>query len=88
MAIVGYSDAVGANLVTALRQRQFPLSALTLYAPPSKVGTVVKTQIPAIGDVTTVKYSLDSVREADVVFLATDETFSAANALYDDEIET
>lgn len=79
VAIVGSTDAVGVELVNALRRRQFPLSELKLYAS-RQVGATVDTGIKGIGEVTTMKYSVEAARRADVVFLATSTGFSEKNA--------
>ena len=74
VAVVGATGLVGAEIVSVLEQRQFPLRALYLYASIHTAGDTVRC-----GDLTTRIELLDQARfaGADIVFLAAAEAVSA-----------
>ena len=77
VAIVGATGAVGREMVEVLHRRNFPVGELRLLASGRSAGKVVETPYGAI---TLQEYSLDLVKDCDVVLLAVSGDFAKAHA--------
>ncbi|HEY0834366.1 MAG TPA: aspartate-semialdehyde dehydrogenase [Azospirillum sp.] len=77
VAIVGATGAVGREMVEVLHRRNFPVGELRLLASGRSAGKVVDTPYGAI---TLQEYSLDLVKDCDVVLLAVSGDFAKAHA--------
>eukprot|EP00614_Pseudopedinella_elastica_P005742 CAMPEP_0172589320 /NCGR_PEP_ID=MMETSP1068-20121228/8098_1 /TAXON_ID=35684 /ORGANISM="Pseudopedinella elastica, Strain CCMP716" /LENGTH=398 /DNA_ID=CAMNT_0013384907 /DNA_START=109 /DNA_END=1305 /DNA_ORIENTATION=+ len=76
VAIVGATGAVGEELLNVLRQRQFPMSEIRLYASARSAGKVVPSPL---GMLEIEEFSVDKARNSDVVFFATNTAHAQAN---------
>mmetsp|Transcript_1334 Transcript_1334/g.3239 ORF Transcript_1334/g.3239 Transcript_1334/m.3239 type:complete len:343 (-) Transcript_1334:255-1283(-) len=77
IAVVGATGAVGVEVCTCLKDRNFPVGKLRLFASERSAGKVMTTPY---GDVTVEVFSVESVRECAFAFLAVSGTFATANA--------
>jgi aspartate-semialdehyde dehydrogenase len=77
VAIVGATGAVGREMIDVLHRRNFPVGELRLLASGRSAGKVVETPYGAI---TLQEYSLDLVKDCDVVLLAVSGDFAKAHA--------
>ncbi|PWC55648.1 aspartate-semialdehyde dehydrogenase [Azospirillum sp. TSO22-1] len=77
VAIVGATGAVGREMIDVLHRRSFPVAELRLLASGRSAGKVVETPYGAI---TLQEYSLDLVKDCDVVLLAVSGDFAKAHA--------
>ncbi|WP_431856545.1 aspartate-semialdehyde dehydrogenase [Azospirillum sp.] len=77
VAIVGATGAVGREMIDVLHRRNFPVAELRLLASGRSAGKVVETPYGAI---TLQEYSLDLVKDCDVVLLAVSGDFAKAHA--------
>lgn len=77
VAIVGATGAVGREMVEVLHRRNFPVAELRLLASGRSAGKVVETPY---GTITLQEYSLDLVKDCDVVLLAVSGDFAKAHA--------
>ncbi len=77
VAVVGATGAVGREMVEVLHRRNFPVGELRLLASGRSAGKVVETPYGAI---TLQEYSLDLVKDCDVVLLAVSGDFAKAHA--------
>ena len=70
IGIIGATGAVGQEMYSVLKTRKFPYTKILLFASSSSVGNTNSDGI------TFLPFSLDVVRELDIVFLAVSGTFS------------
>ena len=77
VAIVGATGAVGREMIDVLHRRNFPVAELRLLASGRSAGKVVETPYGAI---TLQEFSLDLVKDCDVVLLAVSGDFAKAHA--------
>ncbi len=77
VAIVGATGAVGREMVQVLHRRNFPVGELRLLASGRSAGKVMETPYGAIA---LQEYTLDLVKDCDVVLLAVSGDFAKAQA--------
>ncbi|NYZ12181.1 aspartate-semialdehyde dehydrogenase [Azospirillum sp. RWY-5-1] len=77
VAVVGATGAVGREMVEVLHRRSFPVSELRLLASGRSAGKVMETPYGAIA---LQEFSVDRVKDCDVVLLAVSGDFAKAHA--------
>lgn len=73
VAVVGVTGAVGAEMVSVLHDRKFPLTDLRLFASARSAGKTLETPF---GSKTIEEFTVDSVAECDIALLAVSGDFS------------
>mmetsp|Transcript_8063 Transcript_8063/g.23681 ORF Transcript_8063/g.23681 Transcript_8063/m.23681 type:complete len:338 (+) Transcript_8063:44-1057(+) len=73
VAIVGATGAVGVEMYKVLKDRNFPVGKLRLFASERSAGKVMSTPF---GEITVEVFSVDAVRECAFAFLAVSGSFA------------
>ncbi|MDX2104668.1 MAG: aspartate-semialdehyde dehydrogenase [Alphaproteobacteria bacterium] len=73
VGIVGATGAVGAELISVLARRRFPVTRLDLFASERSAGKTVTTPF---GEKTLTEFSVEAAGRCDVVFLAVSGSFA------------
>jgi aspartate-semialdehyde dehydrogenase len=73
VAIVGATGAVGREMVSVLHRRSFPVGELRLFASARSAGRIVETPY---GNITLEEFSLERVKDCDIVLLAVSGDFA------------
>ena len=74
VGIVGATGAVGEEILGVMEKRNFPASAVKLFASEKSAGKVVKS--PIYGDLVLEAFSFEVASKLDVVLLAVGGDFS------------
>jgi len=73
IGVVGATGAVGVEMVNVLKDRNFPVAELTLFASERSAGKTVET---AFGTKTITLFSVEAAKDCDFIFLAVSGDFA------------
>ena len=73
VGVIGATGAVGVEMINVLKDRNFPVSELTLFASERSAGKTVET---AYGEKTIELFSVEATKKCDFVFMAVSGSFS------------
>ena len=77
VAVVGATGAVGMEVVNVLKDRNFPVSSIVLYASARSAGKTLQTKF---GPLEIALFTAEAARAHDVVFMAVSGSFATENA--------
>lgn len=77
VGVVGATGAVGMEVVNVLKDRNFPVSSIALYASARSAGKTLQTKF---GPLEIALFSVEAARAHDVVFMAVSGSFATENA--------
>ena len=66
IGIIGATGLVGQEIIKCLHRLNFPVNSLKLYASDKSIGKKIDT---SFGELTIIKYRIDSIENLDIVFL-------------------